>query len=236
MSNGVHSHMNGDTSSSDYTALLCSLPHLVDPFQYQRQSISLVQLQKRMNMLSYDDYVWLNKVRNLFYWGGIKLDQDEVSLVKKANRLLEELSDPDIKSWLLWRMNIRSILSAMRRRKEGQSAPKNNLWAYGNQIQHIQNNWTSPCFKLESRYPFLIEIETFFQSSESYELERCLLKAMWHFYSTQQPRQENGFAAVMLYVMKWDLIDRWQQYDKEVGAQRFQQLVNACLPKELDYK
>ena len=52
-------------SSTDYTALLCSLPHLVDPFEYQRQSISLVQLQKRMNMLSYDDYVWLHKVRLL---------------------------------------------------------------------------------------------------------------------------------------------------------------------------
>ena len=222
-------------SSPDYTALLCSLPHLVDPFQYQRQSISLVQLQKRMNMLSYDDYVWLNKVRHLFYWGGIKLDQDEATLVKQANRLMDDLNDSDIKSWLLWRMDIRSILAAMRRRKEGQSAPKDILWAYGNYIHHIQRNWESPCFKLESRYPFLTEIEKHFQTSESYQLERCLLKAIWHFYSTRKPKKANGFSSVMLYVMKWDLIDRWRQYDKEIGAERFNELVSACLPKELEF-
>lgn len=222
-------------SSPDYTALLCSLPHLVDPFQYQRQSISLVQLQKRMNMLSYDDYVWLNKVRQIFYWGGISLDQDEVSLVAKANRLMAELHDPDIKSWLLWRMDIRSILAAMRRRKEGQGAPKDFLWAYGNYIHHIQRNWASPCFKLEGRYPFLSDIERHFQAGESYKLEQCLLKVIWHFYKTRTPNKDNGFSAVILYLMKWDLIDRWRQYDKEIGAQRFQQLVSACLPKELEF-
>tara|TARA_R110002072_G_scaffold99983_2_gene219955 strand:- start:4296 stop:4967 length:672 start_codon:yes stop_codon:yes gene_type:complete len=219
----------------DYTALLCSLPHLVDPFQYQRQSISLVQLQKRMNMLNYDDYVWLNKLRHLFYWGGITLDQDEETLVKIANRFLSEIKNEDIKSWLLWRMDIRSIISAMRRRKEGQSAPKGILWGYGNYIHHISNNWASPCFKLEHRYPFLPEIKKHLQVSKSYDLERCLLTAIWHFYSTRQPTEPYGFSAVVLYLMKWDLIDRWRQYDTEIGAERFSQLVSTCMPKALKF-
>lgn len=221
-------------SSEDYTTILCSLPHLVDPFQYQRQSISLVQLQKRMNMLSYDDYVWLNKLRQLFYWGGITLDQDEVALVKKAQRFMDELDNSDIRSWLFWRMDIRSIISAMRRRRQGESAPKGKLWAYGKYIQHIQNNWTSPCFKLEYRYPFLPEIDKHLNNGESFELERCLLKAIWHFYNTRQPSEPHGFASVVLYLMKWDLIDRWRQYDTEKGAQRFAHLVDQCLPKELE--
>ncbi len=220
-------------SSNDYTALLSSLPHLVNPFEYQRQSISLVQLQKRMNMLSYDDYVWLNKLRSLFYWGGITLNQDELTLVKEANRLLFELDEPDIKTWLLWRMDVRTILSAMRRRKAGQSAPKGKLWGYGNYLHQIQHNWSQPCFNLENRFPFLIELEKYLQSGKSFDLERCLLKAIWHYYCTYQINNESGFSAVVLYVVKWELIDRWRQYDEDIGAQHFNQLVNECLPKEL---
>tara|TARA_R110001592_G_scaffold52649_9_gene161381 strand:- start:104186 stop:104893 length:708 start_codon:yes stop_codon:yes gene_type:complete len=234
MTSDMTSNIKSGMSSEDYTALLCSLPHLVNPFKYQSQSISLVQLQKRMNMLSYDDYVWLNKLRQLFYWGGISLDQDEAVLVKQAQRFMDELNNDNIKSWLLWRMDIRSIISAMRRRKQGQSAPKGTLWAYGNYINHIENNWSSPCFKLENRYPFLPEIEKHLKAGESFELECCLLKAVWHFYSTRQPENEYSFAAVILYLMKWDLIDRWRQYDTELGAQRFSQLVQECLPTELE--
>lgn len=220
----------------EYTELLTSLPHLVDPFKYQAQSISLVQLKKRMNMLGSDDYKWIGEFRNLFYWGGIMLDTDETQLARKANRFLDEISCPDIKSWLLWRMNVRTIIAALRHRKNGESAPGNMSWGFGSYVKHIEKNWSSPCFKLENRYPFLPEIHKHLSSGESYELEKVLLTAIWHFYATRTPKYPHGFAMVVLYVMKWDLVDRWRQYNAEKSAERFNTLVNSCLPKTIEFQ
>ena len=129
-------------SDRAYTELLCSLPHLVDPFRYQSQSISLVQLKKRMNMLQFEDYIWLGKMREVFYWGGIPLDTDEAKLVKKARHFYDQVPYRDLKNWLLWRMDIRSIIAAMRLRKNGNQAPGHQYWGYGRYLSHIQSHWT----------------------------------------------------------------------------------------------
>jgi Protein of unknown function (DUF2764) len=222
-------------TARDYTELLTSLPHLVDPFKYQAQSISLVQLKKRMNMLGFDDYKWIGDFRNLFYWGGIMLSADESQLVNKARRFVDEIPYPDIKEWLQWRMDVRTIIAAFRHRKNGEGAPGKGNWGFGRYVQHIEKNWTSPCFKLEGRFPFLPEINKHLSSGESYELEKILLTSIWRFYASRTPNNTHGFSMVVLYVMKWDLVDRWRQYDADKGAERFNALVSSCLPKTIDF-
>ncbi len=219
----------------NYSTLLISLPHLVDPFRYQSQSITLVQLEKRMNMLDPEDVVRVRQLRDLFYWGRLTLKADEAVLVRRSNRFLDELPYPQVKEWLNWRMDVRAVIAAMRRRKLGEPAPTGQEWGYGSHRRTIQRNWSSPCFKLEHRYPFLPEIYQHLLAGESLKLERVLLKSIWHFYQQQSPHYSWGFTALVLYLAKWDLVDRWRRYDHEKGAQRFDALVSACLPESLSY-
>ena len=214
----------------NYSALLCSLPNLIDPFKYQSQSISYVQLTKRMNMLEGDDYDRIQEIRALFYWGGLKLNYDEIRLVNEALRFVKALPYQDIRSWLNWRMDIRAILAAMRKRRNGDPAPAGANWSYGPSGLQITRNWSSPCFKLEHRYPFLPTILEHLNQGQSFEVEKVLLKSIWHFYNTCRPDKSFGFSAVVLYVMKWDLVNRWQQYDRQKAKHRFDELVESSLP------
>ncbi|MBT8138594.1 MAG: DUF2764 family protein [Gammaproteobacteria bacterium] len=219
----------------DYTELICSLPHLVDPFKYQRQSISFVQLQKRMNMLQYDDYRWISQFLRLFYWGEIRLDVDEEQLVRAANRFMDEVPCPDIKYWLLWRMDVRTIIAALRRRRDGETAPLTNDWGFGRYLHHIRSNWSAPCFKLEHRFTFLPQVNQLLAAGESYSLEKVLLEAIWDFFSNCSPRNSNGLAMVVLYLLKWNLIEQWSQCNSTTGAERFDNLVTSCMPQTLDF-
>lgn len=213
----------------NYTTLICSLPHLVNPFRYQSNTITLVQLEKRTRMLAYDDYVRVGQLRDLFYWGRLRLNLDEARLVRKATRFMDSLPYPQVREWLNWRMDVRSILSAMRQRKIGKPTPTVNTWGFGSHRRQIQKNWSSPCFKLEHRYPFLPEANQLLQSGESLKLERLLLESIWHYCQQQTPHYPYGFSALVLYLAKWDLVDRWQRYDYQQGAKRFDALVSACL-------
>ncbi len=214
----------------NYTTLICSLPHLVNPFRYQSHTITLVQLEKRIKMLAYDDYVRVGQLRDLFYWGRLRLNLEETRLVRRATRFVDSLPYPQVREWLNWRMDVRSILSAMRQRKSGKPAPTTNMWGFGSHRRQIQTNWASTCFKLEHRYPFLPEANQLLQSGESLKLERLLLESIWRYYQQQTPHYPYGFSALVLYLAKWDLVDRWQRYDYHLGAKRFESLVNACLP------
>lgn len=219
------------TNEPDYSALLCSLPHLKDPFTYQAQSISFVQLRKRMNMLEGNDYDRIRDIRYLFYWGGLPLAIDEKELVERARRFVDSLPYPEIREWLHWRMDLRVILAALRKRKQGQSSPAESHWSFGDCEQQIQRYWSSPCFRFEHRYPFLKAAAEHLEQGESYELERLLLTSIWHYYAQQSPTNDYGFSAVVLYVMKWDLVNRWQQYDVERAKQRFETLIQDSYPQ-----
>ena len=148
---------------------------------------------------------------------------------------MDEIAYPDLKSWLLWRMDVRTIIAALRRRNNGENAPTKSNWGYGRYVQHIQTHWSSPSFKLESRYTFLPEINQHLVSGESYLLEKALLKAIWNFYSTRTPQHLQGFSAVVLYLMRWDLIDHRNLHNAAAGAERFNKLVASCIPQTLEF-
>ncbi len=220
--------------NQQYIELLSSLPHLADPFRYHRSAITRVQLQKRMTMLDPQDLHWLQKLSEAFYWGDITLQEDEQGLIRKANKFLYGIPYADVQEWLQWRMDIRTVMAATRRRKQGAEAPGlHESWGYGGYTRHIRNNWSSPCFKLEHRFPWLPEVMSYMESGESFKVERVLLSAVWRYYSTQTPLTPYGFSAVFLYVVKWDLVDRWCKYSAERARVNFDQLVTGSLAQSM---
>lgn len=217
-----------------YIELLCSLPHLANPFRYKRPAITRVQLQKRMTMLDQQDLHWLQKLNEAFYWGGITLHEDEVSLINKANRFLAGIPYRDIQEWLEWRMDVRTVVAAIRRRKQGEDAPAiRDNWGYGRYVRQIVNNWSSPCFKLEYHFPWLPDVVDGIETGQSFKVEQILLNAVWHYYAMQKPETPYGFSAVVLYVAKWDLVDRWCKYNADRAGEHFDELVNHSLKKSM---
>ena len=217
-----------------YVDLLCSLPHLENPFVRKRPPITAVQFRKRLNMLDSESKDLIKQLSDIFYWGRISLDDDDEKLVHQAKRLVDQVDNIDIKAWLLWRMDLRTVMAALRRRKHNKPVPDaKELWGYGRYVSHIINHWNHPTFKLESRFPWLPKANELLEQGDSFGLERHLLSTEWHYYSREQASEQYSLSDVWLYAMKWDLVDRWCRYNADVAKQHFEQLVQTGLKEPM---
>ena len=215
---------------ADYTELLCSLPHLRDPFRQRPSGLSPVQLQKRLNMLLPDDQQRMNQLWHTVLWSGIPLDMGDPALVRQYERTMALIDDPQLHEWLQWRMDFRTLVAALRRRHLGQDAPADTrLWACGPIGKLLVQRWNQPSFGLADAHPWLPQAEHLLQQHESLALERLLLQNLWHYLSRCEPINPRSFAAVVLYIARWDICQRLRHYDHQAGLERFQALIDASL-------
>ncbi len=221
--------------NADYVELLCSLPYLQNPFVRQRPPISVVQFSKRLKMLDFEARQLVDELAGTFYWARLKLDDSDADLVRKATRIIEKLEFQDMKTWQMWRMDFRTVITALRRRKQGLAAPDSKtLWGYGHYVSHIRRHWNHPTFKLETRFPWLPEAKELLEAGDSYGLERHLMTTAWEYYSRQEADKPYSLSDVWLYAVKWDLVDRWCCYNADTAKQHFEELVQAGLKQPME--
>jgi truncated hemoglobin YjbI len=187
-----------------------------------------------MNMLDFTDQHWVRKLTEAFSWGGMSLQADEQKIIAKANHFLAGIPHEDIRQWLRWRMDTRTIVAALRRRRQGEDAPAAGVnWGYGSYVRHIRQHWSNPTFNLEHRFHWLPTVADELAKGESFAVEKALLSGVWHYYNSQHPSTPFGFSAVVLYVIKWDLVDRWCQNNADRARVNFDKLVNTTLAQSL---
>ena len=221
--------------SRQYIDFLSSLPYLANPFLHRRPPISEVQLRKRLTMLDFEDRRTVQSLSRIFYWGNLELNDSDEELVRVAQRLAPGFQPADLREWLFWRMDFRTLVAALRRRHAGQDAPAaNTYWGFGNYVHQIERNWGHPSFHLEGRFPWLNEARNLLEAGDSYELERLLLSTVWNYYSRQVPDVPFSFSAVWLYLSQWDLVERWCSYNAEQAKIRFDAMVAAGLEQPLN--
>lgn len=217
-----------------YVELLCSLPRLANPFIHRRPPISEVQLLKRLNMLEFDDRALVRELALTFFWGRISVEDSDQAIVKRARRLIERVELEDLLDWLFWRMDYRTVIAALRRRHAGEEGPPiGTIWGYGPSVKHIENHWDQPHFRLEYRFPWLPEAARLLQSGDSWGLEEHLLSAVWDYISRLEPDVPYSLSALWLYLMQWDLVQRWCSYNAEEAVVKFEELVGASLEQPL---
>lgn len=213
-----------------YQELLASLPHLHDPFAKRRPPISLVQLRKRFNMLDPAHQSLMDELWETVLWSHIPLATPDTQLVLRFNQVLATIADEQLHQWLLWRMDVRTVLAALRRRHLGEEAPlPHEFWGVGNLTHLIRQRWRQPAFGLAAHFTWLPEIETLMAEGDSLALEERILAVLWQYLNLCQPQQADGFSAVFLYAMRWDISQRWTRYDSDTGLDNFRQLVAASL-------
>ena len=220
--------------SRQYIDLLSSLPYLANPFVHRRPPISEIQLQVRLTMLEYNDREMVRTLARNFYWGRLELKDSDEEVVRNARRLIDALPQRDLREWLIWRMDFRTVVAALRRRHGGQDAPTAaDTWGVSSHLRQIERNWGHPTFHLEGRFPWLQEARNLLEAHDSYALERLLLTVGWNYYSRQQVDANYSFSAVWLYLMQWDLVERWCSYDADKAKHRFDEIVASGLEQPL---
>lgn len=211
-----------------YTLLLSSLPQQPLSFINAKQTpVSRIQLDKRLALLSSEDADELDRIESMLHWSKIMDDNDQ-AIVKNTLQLLSLISHPVLHHIVSWRLELRTILSALRKRQAGKSPTSAEVfYGFGKWPELIKKNWHEQDFGIAHLAPWLPEANELFEAGESLELEKFMLNLVWQYYARIGNDHYFDFVAVVIYVLRWDLISRWSSYDRDEAKLRFDELVIA---------
>lgn len=216
-------------TSPAYYTLLGSLPALPRHFeQADREPISWYQLQQRLEMLEPPDAEVLEQLARFLAWERQPLERTDEEVCRRYEVLRGQLKNPTAWGVVAFRMRVRTIMSALRRRRRRLGPPP----GVGSLARHIARHWDSPTLRLEVRYPWIVEAERLLAEARPRELEELLLRISWKCWTRLSDEQTFSFDAVILYVARWSVLSRWLSRDAAAGREKFAMLVTEAMGEQ----
>lgn len=213
-----------------YVQLIASLPGHGPLFRATVTSLSRINLNQRLSLLEPDDKRVMDQVVDLLDWHQHRIERSDVDIVELARALIPEITNPFVRELVEWRLEVRTVIAAMRRRRLGGEAPGPKVrWGYGRWLPMIRRRWHEPNFGLERVFPWLPEAREHLDNGNPSALERLLLGMVWNHLDRLSQGHEFDFEAVLIYVMRWDLVARWVGYQGEGAVRRFDEMVESGL-------
>jgi hypothetical protein len=215
------------TMSSPYIMLMASLPPLGDLFGQQQTPLSELQLQQRLKFLTEQDRRTLTRIEQLLRRSKQPKEWTDAQIVRSAKALVNDLKSPVLKEAVEFVMELRTIGVAFRRRRLGQNTPPTQPdWGYSRWLKRIENHWTEPDFGLGVVMPLVARALPLLDGDDPIELERLVLAEVWKRFNRLSQGHYFDFPAVALYVLRWSLINRRVNYNREIALKRFNSLIN----------
>ncbi|MEO1002539.1 MAG: DUF2764 family protein [Cyanobacteria bacterium J06638_7] len=238
--------------SPRYTTLMASLPPLGGLFEAREPAISRLKLQSRLALIHPDDRRSLDLAIGLLSQGLLDTESEpatapstavnpartrgpDAELLAEARRFFAEVSNPMLRQLVSQRLDLRTVVAALRRRHRGESEPpRGREWGFGSLVATIERHWSEPTLGLGGRFPWIAEAVRLLEGNDLIGLERQLFTLIWRDLDRLGQGHNFDFEAVILYLARWSLVERWSNYDAGAAAQRFRQLVSGGLGRFTD--
>ncbi len=205
--------------------LISSLPFHGPLFGAHHTPLSRLRLEHRLRVLEPEDARILRRLTEILDFIHHSMDLTDAELVRRTRTLEAELPSTFLRDLLRFRMEQRTLLAAQRRRRRGETSPPHEPgWGYGRWVGHVERNWHEPGFRLERVFPWVTEAERLLRADDSLGLERLKLAVTWAHLDRMSEGHWFDFEAVVIYVLRWDLIARWIGQDGEAALVRFEGL------------
>lgn len=211
-----------------YIALMTSLPSSERLFVAKQPPLSRLRLDRRLKVLSDEDAATLSRVEDLVRWNAYDMSTSDQDALDRAQKALEHIAQPRLRAMIIERMELRTLIAALRHRKRGEGPPA-GVWGYGTLPKRIAANWTDPTFGLESRVPWLREAATLFARNDPKAFERHMLEVTFRQLQRHARQHLFDLEAVVIYVLKWTIFDRWAHANSEAAKRRFCALTETAL-------
>lgn len=210
-----------------YLTLLTSLPAHGPLFGATQTPLSRIRLTMRLRWLEPQDAEDLALLETLIVWKDQRFEMDDEAVVRQAEQRVEAIKNDFAREHAIWRLEIRTLIAALRHRHAGGTAPsERRRWGFGRWVPLIRRHWGEPHFRLERVFPWLPEAKRLLERGDALGLERLLLGTVWTHLERIGADHRFDFEAVVIYVICWDLVARWTGYDAETALARFDRLVN----------
>ena len=181
-------------------------------------------------MLEPEDARDLDVIKSLFYWDHMSIDTSDSEMIERGLQAQAQLENEFIKEITRWRLEDRTFIAALRRSHLGQTAPlPSEKWGYGRWLQQIETHWSEPAFGFGLQLPWLADAEQFLKEENYLGLERLLLGRLWDYYGRVAGMHYFDFEAVVVYVLRWDVINRWAHYNVSKAEKRFNDMAESAL-------
>jgi hypothetical protein len=210
--------------------LLASLPAIGRVLTDQAPAINEARLAARLKDLAPEDAEELERIREVVSWTRLAPTEEAASFVARANVLLGTIRGEPVRAAVRDRLEIRTLLAALRRRHAGGEAPaRGEPWGVGRYLETIRANWSAPDFGVGRQFPWVGPAKQKLEAGDRVGLERIALEAAWAAGERHLGLQSFDYEAVVYYVLRWALIDRWSRYDAEAATTRFAELLDEAL-------
>jgi hypothetical protein len=218
------------SAANRYSMLISSLPYHGVLFGARQTPLSRIRLQQRLSLLAPADAACLRAAADLLDWSHLGRERHDAELIARARAVIPTLGNVFVRDLVVWRLELRTVVAALRRRQSGQAAPPaHERWGYGRWLAQLRRHWNEPHFRLERAFPWLPEARTLLESGDAQALERLLFGTVWDYLERLADGHHFDFEAVVIYTQRWDLIARWTGYDSEAAVARFDELVETGL-------
>jgi hypothetical protein len=212
-----------------YTMLLSSLPYLPTPGTSKDLPITRLQLDNRLKWLTPEDRQRLDMLDAALRWAHLPIELGDEQAIGRAQVALEAIDSDFLRPILLERLEMRTFTAALRRRARGESLPRESRWGLGRFVKHIETHFSEPDFGMGHLYPWISQAHKHLQAGEPLELEILLLMECWRQMDRVNNRHAFDFAAVALYVLRWEILHRFMRRQAEAAVTRFDALVAHAL-------
>ncbi len=208
-----------------YHTLIASLPPLPPRFDVNRDPISAPRLDQRLRMLDEDDAAVIDQWRGFLQWDRQPLDRTDEEFIAKYDELIRNISNATLREMIQIRIDMRTIVSAIRRRRAGMPPPR----GVGQWVEHIRRNYNEPEFNLAGQFSWIGQFHQLLAAGDAMGAERLLIGSNYAQWSRMAERYTFSFEAILLYLARWEIIDRWTSRDAKAGQIRFESILTETL-------
>ena len=213
-----------------YYTLIASLPPLPRFDRAKALPINPERLEARLRMLEPEDASVAERAQDFLRWQRQPMTRTDAWVVRRYRELMAEVANPTLRAMIDYRLQLRTVMAALRRRTRGLGPPRpGENWGAGPFVRWIEQHWQAPDFDLGAVYPWVAEARRLHEVGETLELERLLMGMVWDHLTRLEDGRVFTFDAVLIYLFKWDILRRWLAHDVAGAAARFEALVDRTL-------
>ncbi len=213
-----------------YVSLMSSLPYHGELFGAKQTPLSRFQLEKRLAWLAPEHAETLASIESIVRWRRLQLGLADDVFLDQADKLVESLDSPLLAEAVQTRLEARTLIAAMRMRRAGRPAPgPRQRWGYGRWVNVIARHWNDVDFGVQRMFPWVVEAGRKLEDGDALGVDRLFMEYAWQELARLGAGHYFDFEAVAIYVLRWDLIDRWTRYDADVARERILALAGDCM-------
>ncbi len=211
--------------SRSYYALVASLPGLPPHFDVDRVPITRPRLMERLKMLDATDSAVVEQWISFTQWDRQVIDRQDQDVIETYDQLMLEITNQALRELITFRMDTRTIITALRHRRAGLPAPV----GMGRWVEHVHRNYQHPEFQLQGHFDWIAKFDACLAAGDALSAQRFLFEVNYRTYSRMAEAYTFSFESVLFYLARWEIIDRWTTRDAEAGRQRFQTMLTETL-------